>query len=140
MKTINIGSGQYEITLLTAEEYKRYEDRIPLVNYWWWLRSPGDFSSSAAIILIGGAVDFDGNSVTYVSNAVRPALKSVILNLPIGASFIALGNRWVMIDEGMAISQNVITHRRYDAKSNDWETSELKQWLERWAKEGEDKD
>jgi len=43
-----------------------------------------------------------------------------------------------MIDDEFAISQDVITHRRYDDASNVWEMSELKTWLENWAIEGED--
>jgi len=77
----------------------------------------------------------------YIDNsnyAIRPALKFDLINLPIGETFIALGNRWVMIDDGFAISQDVITHRLYDSNSNEWETSELKVWLEEWAKKGEE--
>ena len=137
MKTINLSSGQYEITLLTAEEYEQYKDRIPLVKDWWWLRSPGSYSNHAARVSNGGSVISSGIFVNHSYGAIRPALKSDILNLCIGDSFIALGNRWVVIDDGTAISQDVITHRRYDANSNVWETSELKRWLEQWAKEGE---
>jgi len=43
-----------------------------------------------------------------------------------------------MIDDEFAISQDVITHRLYDSNSNEWETSELKVWLEEWAKKGEE--
>ena len=137
MKTINLKSGDYEITLLTAEEYEQYKDRIPLVKDWWWLRSPGYSSSYAAFVYFDGSVDYYGDFVYSSFDAIRPALKSDILNLHIGESFIALGNRWVMIDDGVAISQDVITHRRFDLESNDWETSELKSWLTEWAKEGE---
>lgn len=137
MKTINLCSGQYEVTLLTKGEYMEHRNRIPLVNDWWWLRSPGYYSFIAAYVDIDGSVDNHGRNVGNVTYAVRPTLKSMSLNLPIGEHFIALGNRWIMIDNCMAISQDVITHRRYDTEKNVWETSELKQWLEEWAKEAD---
>ena len=138
MKTINLKD--YEITLLTKEEYERYKERIPLVRDVWWLRSPGHYDDRASIVLDDGYVNINGYSVDYFLVAVRPALKSELLTLPIGTAFIALGNRWIVVDDGVAISQDVITHRRYDAESNNWETSELREWLIEWAKEGEDDD
>ena len=137
MKTIELHTGEYEITFLTKEEYEAHRRQIPLINDWWWLRSPGFHSYYAAIIDIGGSVRDFGSIVYDDGSAVRPALKSAILNLPIGEKFNTLGNRWVMIDDGFAISEDVITHRRYDSESNVWETSELRKWLEAWAKEGE---
>ena len=40
---------------------------------WWWLRSPGDAQDNAAYVNDDGDVDDDGNYVTDVSLAVRPA-------------------------------------------------------------------
>ena len=137
MKTIDLHTGEYEITLLTKEEYEAHWEQIPLVTDWWWLRSPGGNSSYAAYVDIDDSVYERGDDVHDDLYAIRPALKSAIINLPIGEKFIALGNRWIMIDDGFAISEDVITHRRYDNKSNDWETSKLKEWLEDWAKKGE---
>ena len=135
MKTINLKSGDYEITLLTAEEYNKYKEIIPPVKDWWWLRSLGKFQHYAAFV--NCAAFPDCIVVYYVNIAARPALKTKIFNLPIGEKFIALGNCWIMIDDGIAISKDVITHRRYDKNSNVWDTSELKAWLEEWAREGE---
>lgn len=139
MKTINLKSGEYEITLLAKKEYELYRDRIPLFDNWWWLRSPGLYSNYVAYVLCCGDI-LNYGGIVGNSYGIRPALKSKALNLPIGESFAALGNRRVMIDNGLAISEDVITHRRYDSESNVWETSELKTWLESWAKEGEDND
>ena len=41
---------------------------------WWWLRSPGYYQSSAALVGPGGFVEDDGLLVDYSSGAVRPAL------------------------------------------------------------------
>lgn len=137
MKTINLKSGDYEITLLTIEECKSHGGIIPWTDDCWWLRSPGAGSSLAAYVIYYGDFDYYGDLVDN-SLGIRPALKSKILNLPIGEKFAAICNRWVMIDDGFAISEDVISRRRYDADSNEWETSELKEWLEKWAREGED--
>jgi hypothetical protein len=40
---------------------------------WWWLRSPGSRSRSAARVDVDGSVDVDGYSVNNVSGGVRPA-------------------------------------------------------------------
>lgn len=138
MRYINLTSGNYEITLLTAEEYKRYKPQIPPIKDWWWLRFNGYVQDYAAFVDCGGYVhDYYGRNVDDSLIAVRPVLKSEAINLPVGEKFIALGNRWVVIGDHFAVSEDVITHRRYDKKSNDWETSELKAWLEEWAREGE---
>ena len=140
MKHIDLKHEDYTVTLLTKEEYNEYMERIPLVNDWWWLRSPGRNSIYAASVHDGGSVDYSGDRVNNSINGVRPALNLTSLNHPIGEKFIALGNRWVMIDENLAISEDVVTHRRYDTESNVWETSELKAWLEQWCADGERKD
>ena len=51
-----------------------YHDTEGNVSCEWWLRSSGRDSSCAADVSGGGSVRALGNSVSYVSNAVRPAL------------------------------------------------------------------
>ena len=41
---------------------------------WWWLRSPGDYSDSAAEVSDDGWVDGNGDSVSISRDGVRPAL------------------------------------------------------------------
>ena len=43
-------------------------------NCWWWLRSPGNYSSHAAIVRNFGSVNKKGVVVNRDNNAVRPAL------------------------------------------------------------------
>ena len=136
MRYINLTSGNYEITLLTKEEYEKYNGmhRIPIVNDWWWLRSPGHNQSYAVRVYSGGRVcDYGDRVDDYFNYAVRPALKSKILNLSVGTMFVALGNTWIMIDDHFAISVDVVSHQKYDDLTNTWETSYLKSWLEKWA-------
>lgn len=131
MKELNLKN--YEITLLTSEEYKTFRANIPCVICWWWLRSPGRYYEYALAVNSDGSVNYDGDNVNYHLNAVRPVLKSNDIDLQIGAKFIAIGNRWVVIGEHIAISESVISFRSYDSMNNHWESSELKQWLEEWA-------
>ena len=135
MKYIDLHTGEYEITLLTNEECEKYNylHRIPFVEHWWWLRSPGKDLDRAASVSSDGDVIDDGDSVYCNGNAVRPALKSKILNLSVGTMFAALGNTWIMIDDHFAISVDVVSHQKYDDLTNTWETSYLKSWLEKWA-------
>lgn len=138
MKHIGLTSGSYEITLLTKEEYDNYDEmhRIPIINSWWWIRSHGSRQCYAAGVYNDGYVYacWDVSS----AGAVRPVLKSKVLNLSVGTMFTALGNTWIMIDNDFAISVDVVTHHRYDKESNVWETSELKSWLEKWARDREE--
>jgi hypothetical protein len=41
---------------------------------WWWLRSPGSYSGSAAFVYSGGSVAIGGDKVGHDSGGVRPAL------------------------------------------------------------------
>jgi hypothetical protein len=59
-------------------EFSNSYDDDRIANYgggacWWWLRSPGDISRSAALVDIGGGVSVDGSGVDC-NGGVRPAL------------------------------------------------------------------
>jgi hypothetical protein len=134
MKSVRLD--KYEITLLTVEEYRKYKSAVPNIEDWWWLRSPGNADDRAAYVCPKGAVLSRGDGIRSDDDAVRPALKSDEIILDVGEQFIALGNRWTVIGKGVAISNGIVATHRYDSDSNVWETSELKEWLEAWAKEG----
>ena len=131
------------ITLLSIEEHRKYKPIIPLIEDWWWLRSPGYYQNYVAFVDIFGDVCEYGNGV-YIDNAVRPALK---LNLEISDTLfwykpekligtkIEYGNyRWTVLDTSLGelyvLCDSIIARRRFDPESNNWATSELKQWLE----------
>jgi len=67
----NTGSDYYidDMNNSTRIAYDRSEEAS-----WWWLRSPGDGSGSAANVLRVGSVDVPGNNVADGSGGVRPAL------------------------------------------------------------------
>lgn len=140
MRHFNLKSGDYKISIPSAIEYKKYMAAIPVVNDWWWLRSPGYIQPCAVIVRDIGYVYDYGNFVSNASGAVRPILlyNKNVVDVGRGDTFTALGNTWRVIDYGYAISEDVITHRRFDENSNDWLKSELRAWLIDWAKEREE--
>lgn len=140
MRYFNLKSGDYKISIPSAIEYKKYMPIIPVVNDWWWLRSPGLYRRDAAIVNLNGLIRDYGSRVNLVSCAVRPILlfNKDVVDVGRGDTFSALGNTWRVIDYGYAISEDVITHRRFDENSNDWLKSELRAWLIEWAREREE--
>ena len=61
------------IYLLSIDEAKELSDTIRDNGNWWWLRSPGDYSSGAAFVYADGDVYTWGSDVVSVYG-VRPAL------------------------------------------------------------------
>ena len=53
---------------------KNYKLRNGEVTGWWWLRSPGFLSHSAALVFIVGVVYESGDTVDDSAGSVRPAL------------------------------------------------------------------
>ena len=61
------------VSLLSVEEYVKYEDVIPNIGDWWWLRSPGDYRYLAAAVRTDGSVAHYGLFVD-LDYAVRPVM------------------------------------------------------------------
>lgn len=127
-----------EITLLSIEEYETLCERIPHLNCWWWLRSPG-YDQRRATYVYGGNDIVYGDYVDNDSYAVRPALKSdwIFKDIEIGSKINAYGNTWTVISDELALSDYIINFRRFDGESNNYEESEIKQYLEEWLDEKE---
>ena len=127
-----------KIFLLSAEEYKKYEDKIPLIRDSWWLRSPGYDQFFAAFVYGNGPLNYGGDDVNNDAVAVRPALRidnPQSGNLKIGDRFVEADFPWIVIGDGLAIAEVPIAWRRFDAESNDYETSEIRQFLIAWYEE-----
>ena len=145
----------YTISLLTDEEFTKYKSLIPKVDDWWWLKPQtvinqknDDDKSDAGTIKF---VNLEGNKndlgwEPFYRIGVRPVITFNNFELLPGDMFSALGNRWVVLDAGFAISLDTICHKRIDASACYWEKilktkenrcCELKPWLEEWAKAGE---
>ncbi len=125
---------KYELTLLSEEEFLKYRDLIPPIWNWWWLKTPAQtYLNFAEYVTQRNDVFYDG---AYVINyyGVRPALKSREIQMEPGEHFSALGNEWIVLDAGVAISEREIGRMKFDERTNLWERSELKRWLEEWGR------
>ena len=124
-------------TLLSIEEYEKYKIQIPAVNYWWWLRSPGNFQDYAAGVCLDGSASHIGRRVYYSNYGVRPVLKIKNFqssNLKIGDEFIIKDVKFTVISENYAITNDIICNRGFDKKTNIYEKSEIKQFVDDWFK------
>ena len=63
-----------KLFLLSIDEYNAYKNTISIISDWWWLRSPGYYSDSAAYAIIVGIVYVYVYYVNYDYGGVRPAL------------------------------------------------------------------
>lgn len=132
------------ITLLSVEEYEKAMEYIPMVYGWWWLRSPGLYNNRAAGVITDGSVYMYGFSVDMATHIVRPALlisNLDSLNLKPGDRIIdfyyfdwtVIPGNMVLCDTG--IGQHCFREDWMVSGANDYEKSDVKKWLEDWAKE-----
>lgn len=108
----------------------------------WWLRSPGDGSMNAAVVLPSGAVDGDGYNVDTAVRAVRPTLRilgSLLNTLPRTKKgyVIYLDTKWIDISDYLGYpcllkKKCMKESHRFDIKSNNYEESEVKKFIEDW--------
>lgn len=140
MKHFNLKSGDYKISIPSAIEYEKYMSIIPVVKGWWWLRTPVNYPARAAYVGKNGSLSINDGNYVRGDFGVRPILlfKKDVVDVSRGDTFTALGNTWRVIDYGYAISEDIITNRCFDEKTNDWLKSELRAWLIEWAQEREE--
>ena len=134
------------LTILSKEEYLRYEENIPEADFWWWLRSPGYYQCSAALVDSDGSRSY-GDVIG--TRGVRPAL---IINhgssLQTGDRFKFFGHNWTVISAKYALCDDAFCYMafRKDLKADDsnvYEASDIKRYLDdEWKKmkEGEQND
>ena len=134
-----------EITLLSKEEYILAKEIICPIKGWWWLRSPGSNQYYAAYVNYGGSLS--SSSVYYDYCCVRPALRIRNLkssNLKIKDKFQIAGYIWTVViettDEIVALCDDSIGvtafHNDWKADdANDFEKSDIKKYLYKWAEQ-----
>jgi len=79
LDSLPLGSAGFDDRLILEELAQRLGDNMIATTGrssadWWWLRSPGYSSSSAARVYSDGRLDIHGLTVPYGSGGVRPAL------------------------------------------------------------------
>lgn len=121
-----------EITLLSVEEAKEIPSRIlPHCSDWWWLRSPGcnqDYAYAAFVYHDGDVNEF-GTYVYRCGNAVRPAFRISNLESETGDKVMVSKTLCTVIDKGLVLADYPVCRHRFDSESNNWETSELKEFI-----------
>ena len=130
-------------TLLSIEEAKELSPELRKYERWWWLWSPGDASLGAAGVDYDGSV-YDLGYIVYNSrDAVRPALQISNLqssNLQIGDVFTFGGKPFQIISDNLAFCLSDIGTCAFRedwkvANANDYETSDVKKFVDEWFNE-----
>ena len=119
-----------EITLLTIEQAERLPRELLACGEWWWLRSPGYIQDYAAYVYIDGSVYYRGDYVRNVVGCVRPAFVIPGLDSKIYDQVHVGGCVCTVVDKDLVLADDVVCYHRFDAKSNDWNKSELKAFIE----------
>ena len=128
----DVGFGADEIFLLSTKEYEKYKDEIPVINCWWWLRSPSPYPNLAQVVRNDGSVDDVGHDVSYNDSAVRPALK-LKGEYDVGARIVLNGFTWIVIDKSLAIAEVPIWFTVFDADGNScYRDSYIRAYLKKW--------
>lgn len=131
------------VTLLTLEEARQLSRKVRVADGVWWLRSPGYYEYSAAFVHgEDGSVDVLGFNVNEPLG-VRPALEIANLEsakLKIGDRFNLADECWTVINEDKALCDDIVgktPFREYwrAEDANDYDASDIKKWLEKWAKD-----
>lgn len=118
-----------KITLLSIEEAKKIPKPFRACHKQWWLQSPGICPFCVVYVNDMGDVMECGDFVFDIHFVVRPAFKINNLKSEIGDK-IMVGKTWcTVIDENLVLADYPICEHKFDEKSNDWENSELKAFM-----------
>ena len=131
------------VRLLNEEEYTKHKSMIPEATNWWWLKTPNlQYNSFVRIIHDDGDLH-DCDCICY-NGGVRPLCifnlestnpifwyKSEVL---VGSKIEYGKYKWTILSiEGCeihALCDEIIAECCFDRKTNIWEESQLKRWLE----------
>lgn len=127
-----------EITLLSIEEASKLPQYILAANNVWWLRSRGrDHFRQVTIaavdssgFVVKGGVTFDNNFI-----GVRPAIRISNLefkNLEVGEVAECFEREWYYVGDDLFLMKDVIGELQFDSKSNDFDKSLIKDYLNNW--------
>lgn len=125
------------VDLLSVEEAETIPRWVCSNGSWWWLQSSGYRSDRALFVGTEGiAYTVIGSSVDDNEGSVRPALEiSNLPNLTIGETVEVFGLLAQYIGNDSALLCEPIGYHRFDEESNDYETSEIKSYLDGWFEE-----
>ena len=129
-----------EITLLTLAEYEAYKEYIPRsFDGAWWLRTPAKkpkYAKKPHMCLVDYKALVDTRPIAE-SCGVRPAMVFEADQIEVGDNFELLDRGWTVIADGLAICDQVVYHSEFqgvwnEADADCYETSRVKNYLDRW--------
>lgn len=118
------------IDLLSEGDFFCYKHIIPQFDYYWWLSSPGVNKLRACEVGFGVLVDRNVSIKTV--NGVRPTLTIVGLDALPGDKINLFGYNWTVLNEHLVLCDSRIDDCIFDSYDNNWESSQLKGFLEAW--------
>ena len=130
------------ISLLSEAEFDKAKNYIPECDcQMWWLRSPYYLPHRACAVYINSYV---GNSpVSSSVVGVRPVLCFDNEGYSLSQKIDVFGYTWtvVLIEDNtvLALCDDVVGRHCFDSDTNDFETSEIKSFLENWFMETQEK-
>lgn len=122
-----------EISLLTLDDFNKCKSIIPAIQAWWWLKTNGAYTNKAAYVFIDGDAYAEGYNVNKDRADVRPLIivDSKVLNGIGAGDKVTVGkfSATVLNEESCLLDECVCKHR-FDEKSGNYETSEIKAFIE----------
>ena len=135
-----------DVTLPSGEEIERWTSRIPSENKWYWLRTGNKEQGIAGIAGKNNKINAYGDDVDN-KNGVRPLVlfDTEECDLISGAKITKNEVVYTVISSGVMIADKIVGTTHFNSAkdsevSNDYSKSEVKKWLDDWAKSefGED--
>ena len=131
------------ISLLTSDEILKYAPMITLTKDDWWLKTP-EFNTTKYVCTVDFAGFFDRALCWLVNRGVRPVgIFEMEVSNPLfwHKPEVLVGSKvefgkysWTVLDVksgGLyALCDDIVAYHCFDEKTNVWEKSELKHWLE----------
>ena len=120
-------------TLLSTEEAEKLCKKNREYAYMWWLRSPGTRNCDTAFVRRDTSVASGGRYIKDSLPCVRPALIIEESPLKIGDFFTIRIWKFKKITKNLAwLYEQDIGQHRFDEKTNIYEQSEIKQFVDDW--------
>ncbi len=125
-------------TLLSKEDYVKYEKRIPILCDTWWLKTPCEFIKERVMIVRDAHIWEDGYFVLNTNAGVRPAL--VISQMgcyKVGDTVSFGGISFTIISSKYALCDQVIGYGAFRKVKNadnvsDYNASDIKKYVDLW--------
>ena len=131
------------ITLLSKDEYTKYQSLIPNTDHWWWLKTQSSLSGAKDYVFVVDQVGELRHCSGFYYGGVRPLCVFAFESTDpafwykpkkLVGSKIQYGQYNLTIlsagkGEIHALCDEAIARHYFDKNTSVWETSELKRWL-----------